>query len=116
MKKNAQLRHLSESFACVAAAVISADGKTSRGELSRFHNFFSSEFGLNKAESDALLVAGKADLERLDHHLEVLAEVLPANLLERSRFMRYLNDSINKDGIAESEYPLFDKIRDALFD
>ena len=116
MQKNPQLRHLRESFACVAAAVIGVDGKTSGGELSRFHDFFSREFGVDEAESDALLEAGKAELERLDHHLQVLADVLPANLLERLRFMRYFNESIMKDGIDEGEYPLFDKIRDALFE
>tara|TARA_R110002096_G_scaffold436051_2_gene666298 strand:- start:45275 stop:45628 length:354 start_codon:yes stop_codon:yes gene_type:complete len=115
MQNNPQLSLLRNSFACVAAAVIGVDGQTSKAELARFHEFFATEFGVAEPESDALLEAGKAERESLDHHLEVLGAVLPENLLERARFMRYFNDSIRVDGIDAKEYPLFDKIRDVLF-
>jgi uncharacterized tellurite resistance protein B-like protein len=115
MQNNPQLSPLRDSFACVAAAVIGVDGQTSKPELGRFHEFFSTEFGIDEPESDALLDAGKKDFARLDYHLQVLSAVLPENLVERARFMRYFNDSIRVDGIDENEYPLFDKIRDVLF-
>ena len=99
----------------MAAAVIVVDGVTSAGEMARFHDFFAREFGVPEAEADTLLEIGKKDIERLDHHLAVLSDVLPHNLVERARFMRYFNDCIIKDGIDQREYPLFDKIRDKLF-
>ena len=115
MQNNPQLEPLRESFACVAAAVILVDGNVSRGEMSRFHDFFSREFGVDAERADALLEAGKQEIPRLDHHIEVLANVLPHNLMERGRFMRYFNDCIIKDGIDDREYPLFDKIKAKLF-
>ena len=115
MQNNPQLLPLRNSFACVAAAVIGVDGQTSKAELARFHEFFETEFGVAESEADALLEAGKAERENLEHHLEVLASALPENLAERARFMRYFNDSIRADGIDAKEYPLFDKIRDVLF-
>ncbi|MCP4447849.1 MAG: hypothetical protein GY811_21305 [Myxococcales bacterium] len=115
MQNNPQLEPLRDSFACVAAAVIGVDGKTTKAEMARFHDFFSREFSVSAGEADALLEAGKLELARLDAHIEMLAKVLPENLVERGRFMRYFNDCVITDGVDSSEYPLFDKIRDALF-
>lgn len=115
MQDNPQLEPLRESFACVAAAVILVDGKVSRGEMSRFHDFFAREFGVDAAQADALLETGKREIDRLDHHLDVLSEVLPHNLKERGRFLRYFNECIIKDGIDDREYPLFDKIKAKIF-
>ncbi len=115
MQNNPQLSPLRDSIACIAAAIIGVDGQVTKSELSRFHEFFSAEFGVSEAEADALLETGKNEFARLDHHLQVLANVLPENLVERARFMRYFNDSIAVDGVDADEYPLFDKIRDVLF-
>ncbi len=115
MQNNPQLRPLRDSFACVAAALICVDGKISKAEMSRFHDFFAREFGVEEHEADAFLEVAKGDLGSLDQHIEELSAVLPENLVERGRFMRYFNDCIISDGIDQGEYPIFDKIRDALF-
>ncbi len=115
MQNNPQLEPLRDSFACIAAAVIGVDGQTTNAERSRFREFFAQEFGVSKEEADELLAKSKKESANLDHHLEVLAAVLPEALVERARFMRYFNDSIIVDGIDRDEYPLFDKIRDVLF-
>ena len=115
MHTNAQLKPLRDSFACVAAALIAVDGKTTSREVERFHEFFTREFGVDQEQADALLEQGMQQRERVDEHIAVLSAVLPHNLLERGRFMRFFNDCIITDGIDDREYPLFDKIRDQLF-
>lgn len=115
MQHNPMLAPLRDSFACVAAAVIGVDGKTTKAELDRFHEFFSTEFGVTDEEADAFLALAMRERDNLDYHIDVLSNVLPENLVERARFMRYFNDCIITDGVEEGEYPVFDKIRNALF-
>jgi uncharacterized tellurite resistance protein B-like protein len=115
MKSIPELNERITSFACVISALIASDEKVTSKEHSHVVEFFDSEFGIDQAGAEALIAAGRNDIEKLDEHIALLKGALQDHGNAGIRFMRFLNTCIACDGVDNREYEIFDKIKAELF-
>ncbi len=113
MQKIPQLAALKTSFACIIAAIIASDEIVSDQEQRQAEHFFAEEFGID-AEATATLLE-QAQEGDVDKHLLLLQEAFAGNMIEKARFMQFLNACITSDGVDSREYRVFEKVRDAFF-
>jgi uncharacterized tellurite resistance protein B-like protein len=96
--------------AVVLKRMIAQDGKTTQEEMQKFTSFFVEEFSLNESEAKELYE--RVDVDEFSLALEHIGSLAP---MEKMKFMNHINQVIISDDIDDSEYELFEEIKDRLF-
>lgn len=116
MKNIGVLNNIQYSFATVFWSIIISDNRVSKKEQKKFNIFLENEFSLNQIEQESMFEkVQESTNETINEHLEILKEVLCDYPVEKSRFMRYINECIICDGIEDREYETFEEIKEKLF-
>ena len=100
-----------KSLATIICAVIKSDKEISQKEEDRFNEFFTKELNLSSKEAQDLFKEA-INSNNYEQHLSILKEEFKNKPMEMMKFMQFLNNTITSDGIKDSEYRVFEKIRD----
>jgi uncharacterized tellurite resistance protein B-like protein len=99
-----------DALAVVLKSMIVQDKQITQKEMQKFTDFFVNEFNLNQKTINELFE--KSDVDTLSKALQHLQASL--ELMEKMSFMNYINQVIISDSIDNSEYELFEEIKDSL--
>ena len=93
-----------------------SDKRVSKKEQKKFNIFLKNEFSLNPIEIKSMFKKVQENTqESINKNLEILKDALSDYPVEKTRFMKYLNECIICDGVDEREYHTFEEIRERLF-
>jgi len=116
MKNIDILNNLQYSFATVLWSIMISDKIVSKKEQKKFNTFLTDEFSLTPTEIKTIFEKVQTcTKEEIEEHLILLKEALEEYPVQKSRFMKHLNECIICDGVDEREYQTFEKIRKKLF-
>jgi uncharacterized tellurite resistance protein B-like protein len=99
-----------EALAVVLKSMIVQDKQITQKEMQKFTDFFVNECNLNQKTINELFE--KSDVDTLSKALQHLQASLEP--MEKMSFMNYINQVIISDSIDNSEYELFEEIKDSL--
>ncbi len=116
MKNIGLLNNLQYSFATVLWSIMISDKRVTIKEQKKFNTFLKNEFSLNPSEIEAMFEKVQENTqESINENLELLKDALNDHPIQKTRFMKYLNECIICDGVDEREYHTFEEIRAKLF-
>lgn len=102
------------TMAILMNRIISADGKTTPPETKKKLDFFQQEFGLDKAQTDAVFKSINDDVKTIDVNIDALKEAIHNDLKAKAEILKHLNNLIVCDNCENIEYRVFDEIRESL--
>lgn len=116
MKNIGLLNNLQYSFATVLWSIMISDKRVTKKEQKKFNHFLKNEFALNQIEIKSMFEKVQENThESIRENIDILKDALGEHPVQKTRFMKYLNECIICDGVDEREYKTFEEIRERLF-
>jgi len=106
---------LKESVAVLFCHVIKLDGKDLDLEKPLFCRYIKQNFDASEEESSALLDKVMADDHHIETHIAMLANGLVNETYTKMSVLKQLNHIIVRSNLADEDYELFDKVKEAFF-
>jgi len=107
-------KNIKDALAILMCNIIHADGTVTEKEQSEVYEFFRNEFNISKEETNELFNSILGRGPELQAQADFIEKALKLDAKSKGILLVHLNNLIICDGCKDSEYIVFDKIKNSL--